>query len=476
MFRSKNFADALDNYSKVIALGPNSKLGQKAAYSMGWCHIKLGRPKSAQKLFAHQAGNPESVVRKDSMKNLVELLMNLHKYSEAIDWAKKAQAVLDEPEKSEMAYIRALALSRIGEFEKSLEAFSRFIENYPKHIKNSHAYYQAGLVNISLGRFQKAIKLFEAVSHENIDPEIREKAIYRIGECYFNLGNIKAAGDNFNKVIKLFPQGNAKYDALYQIGELAYLQNRYSDALLAFDAISKSDSELKSQALFRSGEVLMKAGRYNDSVSRFSEYLEKYPDGKLREDAIFKTGLCWLELKDQGQALTAFSQLMDAQGYFRQEARYQIAEISRELENYPLAIQHYKAIVSEEPTHPLASRARRAVGICLFKSGDFEAAIETFRKVLKDYPSTDSAIPESRFWLGKGLVAAGDIDNGVLEILKVPVLYPEVDFIAQAYAEAAKAYLKKDNLKKSLQMWQEVLKHNPDEELKKEALAALKKD
>jgi TolA-binding protein len=472
-FRLKNFAEALEHYAKVMALGPNSELGQKAAYSMAWCQIKLGKPKAAEELLIKQAQNPESVVRQDSIKNLVELQMNLHKYEEAISWAQKAVKFLDEPERADMAYISALGLARTGEFEKSLAAFTSFIKEYPDNRKKPEAIYQAGLVNISLSRFKKAIEFFTIISHEDTDPQIREKAIYRIGECFFNLGNIKEAGDNFNKVIKLFPEGQAKFDALYQIGELAYLQNRYSDALLAFEAIAKTDSELKPQAIFRAGEVLMRAQRYQDAIERFSRYLDSYPDGKLREDALFKTGLSWLELKDQGQALTAFSQLMDAKGYFRQEARFQIGEIARNLGNYPLAIQHYKAITAEDPTHPLASRARRAVGICLYNSKDYPAAIATFRDLLKDYPSTDAAIPESRLWLGKSLIAAGDSDDGILEVLKVPVLYPDSEFVTQAYATAARAYMNKDSLKKSLQMWQEVLKHNPSEELKKEALKAI---
>ncbi len=472
-FRSKDFSGASADYAKVIAAGADTSLGQKAAYSMGWCQIKLGKPEAAEELFARQATNPKSVVRADSIKNLVELLMNLHQYEKAIIQAEKALTILNEPEKSDMAFIRALALSRTGEFEKSLKAFADFVKDYPQHLKAPEANYQAGLVNISLGRFKQAIDLFTLLETEKTEPSLREKAIYRIGECFFNLGNIKEAGDSFNKVIKLFPQGSAKYDALYQIGELAYLQHSFADALIAFEAIAASNSELKAQALFRAGEVLMRAQRYPDAITRFEQYLEKYPEGKMREDAIFKTGLSWLELKDQGQALAAFSQLLDAKGYFRQEARFQIAEIARELGNHPLAIQHYKAIVAEEPTHPLASRSRRAVGISLYLSGDYPAAISAFKEVLKDYPSTDAAIPETRLWLGRSLIASGDLDNGILEVLKVPVLYPGSNLGADAYAEAARAYAANDNLKKSLKMWEEVLKNKPDESLQKEASAAL---
>ena len=474
-FRLKDYATAATEYGRTIALGKDTQLGQKSAYSLAWCHIRLSEPNKAVSLFESQSGNPTSVVRKDSIKNLVDLLMNLHEYQKAIEWITRAASALDEKDRQELEFIKALALSRTGEFEKSIRAFEDFIKKYPKSDKRDEAHYQSGLVNISLTRFKEAIENFEKVSSEKSNPDIREKAVYRIGECWFNLGNIAMAGDNFNKVIKLFPKGKTRFDALYQIGELAYLQNSYADALTAFEAISISGIELAPQATFRSAEVLMKAGRYNDAITRFQEYLDKYPQGKLREDAVFKIGLCWLDLKDQGQALAAFSQLMDAKGYFRQEARFHIAEIARELANFPLAIQHYKAITAEEPKHPLASKARRACGISLYGMNDFNGAIEAFSAILKDYPATDAAIPESRLWLGKSLIASGEIENGILEVLKVPVLYPGCAFMAEAYAEAARAYAILKNFNKSNMMYEQVLKAKPSVELEQEAKKALQK-
>ncbi|PKL42221.1 MAG: hypothetical protein CVV41_15720 [Candidatus Riflebacteria bacterium HGW-Riflebacteria-1] len=474
-FRLKNYKEAASEYAKTIGLGPDSQLGQKSAYSLAWCHIRLGEPDKAALLFEKQAANKSSVVRAESVKNLVDLLMNMHQYEKAIAAIDNGIGALSEADKPDLAFIKALALSRIGEFEKSLTAFAEFVKKYPKHAKTDEAIYQTGLVNVALSRFKEAIEFFEKVSSEKTDPDLREKAIYRIGECWFNLGNIKLAGDFFNKVIKVFPKGKARFDALYQLGELAYMQESHADALTAFEAIAATKNELAPQATFRAGEVLMKAGRLNDAIVRFQDYLSKYPDGKLKEDAVFKIGLSWLELKDQAQALAAFSQLMNAKGYFRQEARFHIGEIARSLENYPLAIQHYKAIIAEDAVHPLASRARRAVGISLYQTKDYKGAIENFAAILKDYPATDAAIPESRLWFGKSLIASGDIENGILEVLKVPVLYPGSEFIGQAYAESARAYARLNNINKSRMMYEELLKVNPSPELRQEAEAALKK-
>ena len=473
-FRIKEYARASSEYSETIALGPDTSIGQKSAYSLGWCYINLGQADKALTLFIKQADNPKSVVQKECAQNSIDLLMNLHKYSEAIEKIDKYINSFSEKDQESLLYIKALALSRLGENEKSLKAFADFKKKFPNSTKRDEATYQSGLVQISMSRFKDAIKTFDTISSEKTNPDIREKAIYRIGECYFNLTNITEAGNAFNKVIKLFPQGKTRIDALYQLGELAYMQNSYADALTAFEAIAAGNNELSSQALFRCGEVLMKSGNYQEAIKKFKEYRIKAPKGKLAEDALFKTGLCWQELKDDAQALAAYSQLMNAQGYFRQEARFNIAEIARSVNNYTLAIQHYKAIISEDPKHPLATTSKKASGICLYAMKDYEGAKETFTNILKEYPSTDLVIPETRLWLGRTLIASKDTENGILELLKVPVLYPKCEYIATAYIEAARAYNELQKPDKAKKMYSEVLKSNPTPEQRKEAEEATK--
>lgn len=461
LFRNKKFSDAEKSYQEIFAASPSVEITDKSTYSLAWCKIKIGKAQEAVALFERLAGNPNCLTRAEAVKNLVELLMNLHKYKEAIPWMAKASQILSGDEAVDMEYLRGLALSRLGEFADSLTAFKTFIKAHPKHPRAEEAHYQSSLVKIALGKFRDALNDLSPLLRRETTPEIREKAIYRTGECYFNLGNLSSAKDSFERLIHEYPQGVSRADALYQLGEIEYQSGRHSSALEAFTAIGKTGSDLASQAVFRSGEVLMKAGRFVDAVAAFEEYIARFPNGKLTDDAHFKIGLCDIELKETGKALAAFSQLRESKGYFRQEARFQIGEISRNLGNYPLAIQQFKAIVDEEPRNPLVSRVRRAIGICLYKMKDYPGAVATFKAILKDYPSSDIAVPETRLWYGRTLIADGKIDDGILEVLKVPVLHPKSSYVAEAYVEAAKAYETLGKTARSRQMWKEVLKVQP---------------
>ncbi|HNV69988.1 MAG TPA: tetratricopeptide repeat protein, partial [Candidatus Ozemobacteraceae bacterium] len=450
-------------------------IADKARYSLAWCHIKLGTFDSAVTLLEQLSDNTAAPNRREAVKNLVDLLMNLRKFPEAISWMRKAAIILGGDEAIEMDYMRGLALSRMGEFPEALEAFRDFAKRHPKQVRSQEARYQASLMYITMGKFREALKELEPLLRREVLPEVREKAMYRTGECYLNLGNLKNARDSFDRVLREYPQGKARLDTLYQLGEVEYQSGNYAGALEAFRTLGAAGGEVSAQAQFRAGEVLMKAGRYTDAIKDFETYLANFGSAPLVDDARFKIGLCYLELKDQGKALAAFSQLRESKGYFRQEARFQIGEIARGLGNYPLAIQQYQAILAEEPKHPLASRTRRAIGICLHLAKDYPAAATMFLDILREYPATDVAVPESRFWLGKNLIAQGRVEDGILELLKVPVLYPKSPLVTEAYAEAARAYQSQGLTQRAEKMWRELLKVNNKGPLAEEARGHLKK-
>jgi len=102
---------------------------------------------------------------------------------------------------------------------------------------------------------------------------------------------------------------------------------------------------------------------------------------------------------------------------------------------------------------------------------DFAGAEEAFRAILRDYPASDAAIPETRLWLGRTLVSLNKADDGIIEFLNVPIMYPKSLHHAEAYAEAARAYDKLGRRDKARRMWGEVLRLQPNGPFAAEAAA-----
>ncbi|MBF0410429.1 MAG: tetratricopeptide repeat protein [Candidatus Riflebacteria bacterium] len=474
-FRSNNFTEAEPLFKRLVDMQPKNDILHKALYGLSWCRIKLKKYEDAinslsQLAYDHKAAN---VI--EAQKNLIELLMNLKKFDQAIFWMTKIESLLPQEEAIQMNLRRGMTHTQTGNYDAAATIFKDFVKKNPKHAKCSDARYQLGINYISQGKFKDALDEFAPLLRRETEPAIREKAIYRTGECYFNLGNFKGARESFERLLKEYPDGNTKFDALYQFAEIEYSTGNITNALEAFKSLSESKNEMSGQAAFRIGEVLIKAEKYQDAILAFENYINRFPDGALVEDAKFKTGLAYLELKDTGNALAAFSEIRESKGYFRQEARFQIGEIARTMGNFPIAIQQFKAIVNEDPKNPLASRAKRAIGICLYQAKDFPAAIQTFESILKELPAGDIAVPESRLWYGRSLIAAGKDQDGIIELLKIPFLYPKSPLAPEAYSESARAYTKTGNHEKAASIWEEYLKTQSSGPLADEARQTIKK-
>lgn len=474
-FRTKQYKEAIAYYENTIKADPDSSSAHKAAYSMAWCYIYMADNDKAADILKQQVENPKSAVRSASLKTWVDILLNLRKFQEAADSIDKYLFVLsvNDPLKPELAYMRALALYSLNQFGNSERAFKEFLDNYKDSPRVYEATYRLGLSYIGQKDFTKAINtLLKLAENTKTPADVKEKALYRLGESYFNLGNVKDAGKYFNQIVTKFPKGETRIDALYQLGELAYLQESFDEALTAFSLIAESGKPLASQALFRSGEVAMRAAKIKEAINLFETYLKKYPQASMTDDAKFKIGLAWLELNDDAQALAAFSQLLNSEGYFRQEARFNIAKIAQKAGSYALAIQNYKAIISEAPESTLVPAATEEVANCLYSLKDYASASESYREALKMRKTESSAEPRIRINLGKSLAADKKATEGALEILRVPVLHPNSPHVAEAYYEAALIYagyygVQDIDLLKADQLLKEAVKHNIGSEKEK---------
>jgi tol-pal system protein YbgF len=70
------------------------------------------------------------------------------------------------------------------------------------------------------------------------------------------------------------------------------------------------DTELADNALYWLGETDYVQHNYEDALNRFQEVVKKYPKGNKVPAALFKIGLCQIQLNNKSQARTTLESLM----------------------------------------------------------------------------------------------------------------------------------------------------------------------
>lgn len=108
------------------------------------------------------------------------------------------------------------------------------------------------------------------------------------------------------------------------------------------------------KAIYDKGLELFRASKFNEAYRTFSDYLSKYPKGKMAPNARFWLGDCY---------------------YNQQE--------------FELAILEYQKVIADYPSDSKAPSALLKQGLAFEKLKDNETAKIVYNKLLKEYPKSD---------------------------------------------------------------------------------------
>ena len=117
------------------------------------------------------------------------------------------------------------------------------------------------------------------------------------------------------------------------------------------EAASSNDP---GKAIYDQGLELFRASKFNEAYRTFSDYISKYPKGKMAPNARFWLGDCY---------------------YNQQE--------------YELAILEYQKVIADYPSDGKAPAALLKQGLAFEKLKDNETAKIVYNKLLKEYPKSD---------------------------------------------------------------------------------------
>ena len=322
---------------------------------------------------------------------------------------------------------------------------------------------------IEVATFSEAIKQYEFVTKSSRKSGLIDSALYRIGECYYNMGDYSGALKYFLKVQKDFPQSymvgesilasaqcyipggdfsSAESELQRLVGShpgyaadsrvkfiqgiIRYQQSRYDDAVNSLDGIQTPD------ALFYSGQALLKQGKgiaasakfkeifekfpgsrfaevafyrtadsffaaenYGAAFQEFKKFLSLYPQSSLKEGALFRLGACSFMQRDYAFAREAFAQLLNAfpTGEFAPLARYFVGESYRMAKQLKEASFSYGQLITQYPNNPITANGRFKLALVTYQQQDYSGAVESFQKFF-DWAQFHPMVPYAYFLLG----------------------------------------------------------------------------
>ncbi|KAF0221898.1 MAG: soluble lytic murein [Geobacteraceae bacterium] len=249
--------------------------------------------------------------------------------------------------------------------------------------------------------------------------------------------------------------------ALYHQAQALYKLARYKEVPIPLQVLLKQypDSPLVRSASLLIADALYENREFQEALTTYLKFIEKYPSGSDSLSALYRTALCREQLGDAAGAVTTWRtiwltypasavavnaatdlQRMAAKGVTA--APYSSEELFRrgvtlyDLNKFGQAVTAFTGVPKDGQADEFAWRLALKTGQALFKARRYKEAEQTFAELAAKNPKKGIAV-EARYWLARSMDKNGREDEAAAAYLKLAESSPESDLADNAIFEAA---------------------------------------
>ncbi len=314
-----------------------------------------------------------------------------------------------------------------GEYKDAVRYYEDFISTFPnsKDVKKAE-FYKA----LSLRALKDYASALAELSTLREDKRWRERALFEIGQTYFEAEDYSEASKNFEEFLKKFPKSKKRQDVILKLAQAYFLQQKWDKARDYYkEYISHAyTSYEKAEAKLKLSQCFMKLNRPELAEAELKGIEGEYP--RLKPDIDLWLGKAILR---QGREDEAIPVLRRATGEPGAEAYFLIGKLYEKREEIEKAIAYYDSAKMKDPSSDYAAMA-------LKRSSFLQEFMRPDTTEEKD-PARVQFLLAERY-----LLDLNQPEQALKEYEKVYTLYPDSPYAPKALY--AQAYILKEVLKR----------------------------
>lgn len=208
---------------------------------------------------------------------------------------------------------------------------------------------------------------------------------YKKGEELWEAGKYREAVSQYEKVVLDNPRGHLATDALYQVGNINYLNLRdYWKAIEAYRRLVETspgspfapDAQIKIADIYRD-----KFGNLTGAIAEYERFIKVFP--KEADKAMYQMAQCYVLLKEFGKAREQYEKLLKEHPDidYKVDIYYQMANSYYLEGNQSEARKWFDELLQKFPDTKLAPDAKFNVALSFEEEGNLQEALSGLMKL-----------------------------------------------------------------------------------------------
>ncbi len=407
------WVDAINAYSKVVFNRSASKSVYylKSRYGLGYAYYNTKVYDRAKIQFAEFSkaynGEYDKLQYLDALIRLGDCYFAEKNYSAAITNYENAL----RGRSNDKAYIHlqlGLNYGFQGNNQQAKRNFQQVITNYGQTREAERSAYQMAQLDFESGEFNDAVQEFTLLITDYPASQLVPNALVKRGVAHFNLQNYEGTINDYQIVLDQYLTHQVANSALLGLQEVVSTSGSTIDMdtyIEKYRQANPNDSSLENIE-FETAKSRYFTQDYEGAITRFKSFNSTYPQSSLMGEVVYFIADSYNRSNNQDEALNYFYQVLDYPqvSYFNRSI-LRIADIEYSRANYPIAIKHYKYLISRATNKRETYNGLEGLMLSYDKLGTADSVQWFANKILGQDQVSANGSSSANLYLGKAAIS-----------------------------------------------------------------------
>lgn len=396
LFKNAKYKEAAATLEK---LNTDDVYLQNGMYTLGKAALELKNKEKARGAFFRASRlELDKVIQEEAWLNYAKLSYELEFNKEALDYTQNFLTQFPNSRKiSEAKTLLGEILLTSKNYQRAIDILEP-IQNKTPEAREAYqkATYFRGLQFYNERAFPNALSMFMRSGNFVEDNEIHALSVYWMAEAMYELRKFGEAVKTFEKFLAM-PSANKTevYNfANYGLGYAAFEDEKYAKAANYFERFLRGDdkdSKTVNDATMRLADSYFVNKNYNEAMTNYNKII----NGKLTGDdyALFQRGMIQGLQKQDDAKITTMQSLLSKfpLSNYADDAGFETAYTYFNKGDFDKSKSDLVDLVAKYPRSSYVPRALVTIGLVQYNQDQDDAALESFKKVIREYASLPEA-------------------------------------------------------------------------------------